>query len=145
MKGILKTIITALGLRTILIDIAITALKEVIAKIAYPPLQVYATYLTVELAAVVDVVTDSNPDNTAQLKNLWQRDKDTFIENTGETTKAIANTVLKDPKIQYVVNNLITDLETVLKTGIAPPQLAAYSNTLDWTHIKLDDTQNPIF
>ena len=53
-----------------IINIGITALTGLIAKISFEPLQDYLRYLVQELALVVNIVTDANPDNAGQLKDF---------------------------------------------------------------------------
>lgn len=144
MKNFLLNVLKALGLRTILIDLGLTALNQVIDKIPYWPIRNYATYLAREMSYVVDRLTDEDPNDKAQLQTLWNIEKANFTSNTIETTRAIAKIEIKDPKVFYVVDNMLKDLNYVLTVGTLPPQLVEYSNALDWSKIKLDDKQDPI-
>lgn len=111
-----------------LIALGISFLLSYTEKIKFDPLKVYLQYLGFEVQQVVEVLLDKNKDDSAQLKAVWQAEKNNFIANTIQTTAIIAESELKDEKVKFVVKGLLRDLQTVLTTGVVPPNsnLARY-------------------
>lgn len=118
-----------------LIQLGLTFLLSFVEKIKFVPLQAYLSYLGSEVQQVVEIVLDSNKDDKTQLKQLWEKEKYGFIANTTATTVAVADTVIKDNRVKYVVVNLLRDIQNVLTNDgeIVPgSQLEKYFNTIDF-------------
>lgn len=111
-----------------LINLGISFLISYVEKIKYAPLKSYLQYLGFEVQQVVSIVLDSNKDDSAQLKALWNAEKNNFIANTIQTTATIAESELKDDKVKFVVKGLLRDLQIALTNGTVPPNsnLARY-------------------
>ena len=116
-----------------IISLALGYLAALAQKIPFAPLRDYVIFLTNESKYVVSVLIDANKDDKEQLKEVWQNERVEFVRLTSKTTSAFADTIIKDKKVKYIAQNLISDLEYVLTTGDieAGSQLEAYVKTLD--------------
>lgn len=99
--------------KRILIQFALRLLKsQLLDKISYAPLAGFIGPSYARLEKVADIVTDSNPADGDQLKDLWEAEKGRFISDTLEAAKVVIRQEVKNEELADIVIDL---LETIQK------------------------------
>ena len=86
--------------------------KHVVDKlITYKPLHDYVEKLLEGLKKVVSAMTDKDPDNEAQLKAIWESEKEGLFDDTLDIAAAIVRDKIKDADTAAMVSQLLLDLK----------------------------------
>lgn len=97
--------------RNLLINFAVKVLKKYLAKkISYTPLREYVEGQIEKLKFVINVLTDKDPDNKEQLKQLWNLHKKNIADDSLEFAASIVLDKIKDKDIAEEVSELILSL-----------------------------------
>lgn len=96
-----------------LIKFAFKVLKNnVVDKlINYEPLHKYVSSRLEMLEKVVDKLTDKDPNDIAQLRFLWETEKDHLFDSSLDIAAAIVLEKIKDPETAQMVSQLLLDLK----------------------------------
>ncbi len=84
--------------------------KYLVSKISYDLLRVYVEGAVMRLEKLVEIITDKNPDDKTQLKELWDNEKENLFDNTLETAAEIVLDKVEDQELAAFVAALILDL-----------------------------------
>lgn len=84
--------------------------KWLISKINFIPLQsLLRTNLSL-LQSVTDKLTDKDPNNLAQLKEVWELHKEKTLDEIKSTTFENLNLLIKDPIKAEIVKEVLSEL-----------------------------------
>ena len=99
----------------ILVNFALGILKRlVLDKIQYAPVATFTTSTFVRLKDVAEIVTDNEPDNSAQLKAYFEREKLKLASEAVGTAKAIVEAEFKNEIAKELVVELLQQVEDAL-------------------------------
>lgn len=106
--------------RRTLISAAIKILDTfLVSKITYAPAKVYVKENYDRLKRVADILTDKNPDNQQQLRELWETEKLDLISDTIALKKEIISKEIRDEVIKEALLDLIETIEKTLQEQLA--------------------------
>lgn len=78
-----------------------------VTKIAYKPISDFFERQLEILASVVDVISDADPDNNSQLKNIWDDQKDKIIGGGLHLASTIVSEEVNDETLKAIIIQLI--------------------------------------
>lgn len=103
---------TQVMFKKILIQFALRLLKsQLLDKITYAPAVAFIGPAYDRLGKVAGIVTDKNPQDGEQLKELWEQEKHQFIFDTLESAKLIIQQEVKDQTIANIVLELLETIQ----------------------------------
>lgn len=104
--------ITLTMFKKILIQFALRLLKsQLLDKINYAPLTAFLNPTYSRLQKVADIVTDSNPQDGEQLKELWEAEKGRFISDTLDSAIAVIRQEVKNEELAEIVIDLLETIQ----------------------------------
>ena len=95
-------------IRIIGINLAFSLLdRYLISVLPYEPIKLYLQSKLDFLKRAADKLTDKNPENEAQLKELWEQYEDEIVDDTLDTAIEIVLKEVKDPILaQFIAEAL---------------------------------------
>lgn len=85
--------------------------KFLIDKITFEPLRSFFSVQITPAIAVSNLLTDSNPNNTEQLKEFWEKYQDELAHNSIAFAIGIVKEKVKDEDIKKIVIDLLSSLD----------------------------------
>lgn len=102
--------------KRLLINTGLNLLKKhLLDKITYAPLSAYMNSVFGQLKSIADLVTDNNPDDKAQLAELWEREKKNILGDTIDAAEGIISIEVSNPAIREQLLLALEALEESLK------------------------------
>lgn len=84
--------------------------KWLIGKIPFEPLKTMLQKNLGLIERVTDVMTDKDPNNTQQLKEVWEANKEQSLEALEATAKDTINQLVKNPLNALILTELLEEI-----------------------------------
>lgn len=115
-------------LKRILIFAALRLLKsQLLDKIEYAPAKAYIQGTYNRLEKVATVLTDNNPDDQAQLAQLWESEKSNLFIETIDSAQAIITVEVDNPAIRDILLETLQAIEDAQRAEGAAGQFRVLS------------------
>lgn len=101
-------------LRKLSISVLLAGIGIAINRIKYDPLKNWFKAMKAPLKEIADVMTDKDPDNAEQMREVWEQHGEIITNRSVFALKTIAGDKIKNPEVlEYVLDTLEIIQDTI--------------------------------